>query len=192
MGTIPVIASPPGAGQVLPNAYMTKIKQTVDFWGLTPRCYAYQNSAQTLTTSGTLYPVTLDAEVYKVANSYDGGSDPSLHDNATNNSRIYAQTAGKYEISGQTMYSANATGGRVVQVRLNAAGNPASGTLVAQSSQQAVTTAATATGVPLPSVEIVMAVGDYVEMFASQTSGGSLALSTSQANTYLRLKLTGA
>jgi hypothetical protein len=184
MGTIP---TPPtiATNQFVTSAVMNQYRDAINFWALTPRCYAWQNSAMTLTT-GTWTVVPLQAEVYDIVQS----GDSPMHDNTTNNSRIFARTAGKYEIAAQVQFDNNATSWRQIQVRINAAGSQAGGTLVAVNTQSAVN--GISTSAQIVPVEAALAVGDYIELFADQNSGGNLlTLAASSAQTYLRMKLTG-
>lgn len=184
MGTIPVAPSFV-AGEKPSGAKMTSIKTAVDFWAGPPKCSVYQGTTATTMTTGVSTVIGFDTELFDVVQS---GDTPS-HDTATNNSRIVCRTAGKYEISGQVMFASNATGSRVVQVRMNAAGNAASGTQICQTSQGPVSGASTS--VPIGPIEVDLAVGDYIEMFGLQASGGNLASNTGRANTYLRMAMSG-
>lgn len=181
MGTIPTIASFPSGG-IVTSSYLNQIKTVNDFWANAPGVYVYSSAVQSI-TSGTANLIGFDLEVYDIVQS---GDTPS-HDNATNNSRLICRTAGKYEIGGQIQIASNATGTRAVQVRLNAAGNPASGTLLGTSQQAPLTGASTS--VTLPPVRIALAIGDYIEMFATQTSGGALNTVIGQGTTFLRMDL---
>lgn len=183
MGTIPTI---PTFANPITSAYFAAIKATSDFWALTPRCSVYQSSAQSIAVSGTAAVIGFDSEVYDIVQS---GDSPS-HDNATLNSRIIIRTPGKYEITGQVYYAANGTGTRSAEIRLNAAGNIASGTRISLNQQ----TALTGPGTPAtpPPVEAALVAGDYVEIFGTQTSGGALNTAPGSGLTFLRVKLTGA
>lgn len=181
MGTIPTTPSFT-AGEKLTAAKLEQVCDAVDFWALTPRCYAYRSVVQSISTA-TYTAVDLDAEVYDIVQSGDTAS----HSTSTDPSRIYVRTAGKYEIAGQVMFNANATGARIAQVRLNGVG-----TVLSESSQQAITTVGIDTGVPFPTVELALTAGDYIELFAYQGSGGNLDVEFGQGRTFLRLKLTGS
>lgn len=179
MGTVP---TPPTfvAGAVLTAANLNQLRDVLNFTMTSPRCSAYQGTtATTLGTSGTVYPIGLDAELFDVVQS----GDTPMHDTATNNSRIVARTAGKYRIGGQIAYVSNATGIRALNIRLNAAGNPASGTLIYSMQVQTLSSGtAVVAGEPFL---YPLAAGDYIEMFGQQTSGGSLATSVGVQNTFL-------
>lgn len=184
MGTIPTISTFT-AGAVLTAAQLNGIKSAIDFWALTPRCYAYATGTITLTTA-TYTVVPLGAEVFDIVQS---GDSPS-HDNTTNNSRIYARTSGKYQISGQVTYAANATGARYIVIKKNAAGAIGSGTDLYS---KATAAASTSTSVDAATIEVDLTAGDYIEMFGYQSSGGNLNVNTSSgaADSFLRMALSG-
>lgn len=89
----------------------------------------------------------------------------TIHDNATNNSRLTCKTAGKYLIIGQVRWAANATGVRQCWIQDQAgttwgmADEPTPGGAVV--SQNVMTI-------------IDMSVNNYVELYVYQSSGGAL------------------
>lgn len=184
MGTIPTRAAfVPGA--VLTATQLNELNAVDAFWARTPRCSAWPTTA--LSVPNNAYTVVpFDAEVY---DDVQAGDTPS-HDLTTNNSRLVFRTAGKYEIAGQGQLFSNATGYRAAQVRLNAAGNPAAGTLVTVNQTGAVSGVGTSVG--LTPVEIAVTVGDYIELFLIQTSGGALNTIPGSGVTFLRMKLTAS
>ena len=188
MGSVPTIATFT-AGQVLTAAELNQMKAVADFWALTPRMYAYAATGQSI-PNGTGTAVALDAEIYDIPNNYDGSGDSQFHSTFTTNSRLWIRTPGKYEITGQVQLASNATGVRTVQVRLNAAGNVASGTLLGTNQQSPLTGASTS--VAITPIEVDLVGGDYIEMFATQTSGGALNTVPGQGTTFLRYRLTGS
>lgn len=90
----------------------------------------------------------------------------SIHDTATNNTRLTAKTAGKYLIIGYFRIAQNATGQRLAAIRLN--GTP----MIARVTENPNSTAVS----PELCVSTIwnMALNDYVELYAFQDSGGSL------------------
>lgn len=184
MGTIPTVATI-SAGAVVTSTYLNSLKAAVDFWALTPRCYAYQTSTSSPATStGTVLP--MQAEVFDIVQS----GDSPMHDNSTNNSRVYVRTSGKYIISGQVTFANNSTGIRQAYVRLNAAGSPGGGSQLTLANAPALT--AVPTSVPIPTVTVPLTAGDYIELFGWQNSGGSLATVAGQGSTFLSLVLDAA
>ncbi len=185
MGVIPTIATAT-AGTVATAAYMNSIKAASDFWALTPRAYVYQSSVTSVANSAaswTLLP--MQAEVFDIVQS----GDSPMHDTTTDPSRIYIRTTGKYEINGQVQIVLNSVGYRAAQVRLNAAGSGSGGTQLALNVVDA--SSAALVSLPIPTVEVALSAGDYVELFAQQNSGGALNTIVGAGVTFLRVKLTG-
>lgn len=186
MGTIPTISTFT-AGAVLTAAQLNEMKAAVDFWALTPRAYVYQSSVTSVANSAaswTLLP--MQAEVFDIVQS----GDSPMHDTTTDPSRIYIRTTGKYEINGQVQIVLNSAGYRAAQVRLNAAGSGSGGTRLALNVVDA--SSAALVSLPIPTVEVALTAGDYVELFAQQNSGGALNTIVGAGVTFLRVKLTGS
>jgi hypothetical protein len=97
-----------------------------------------------------------------------GNAANTQHDNVTNNSRLTCRYAGVYQISGTVSFSTNAVGARVLQLRMV-------GVTVASEEVAAVNGGPTDLSI---STLYAMAVNDYVELFATQTSGGALNVLT--------------
>lgn len=186
MGVIPTIATAI-AGTVATAAYLNSVKAANDFWALTPRAYVYQSSVTSVANSAaswTLLP--MQAEVFDIVQS----GDSPMHDTTTDPSRVYIRTTGKYEINGQVQIVLNSVGYRSAQVRLNAAGSGSGGTQLALNVVDA--SSAALVSLPIPTVEVALSAGDYVELFAQQNSGGALNTIVGAGVTFLRVKLTGA
>ena len=132
-----------------------------------PRCRAYQSAAQTLTTAVSA-AVTLDAEDIDTE---------AIHSTVTNNSRMTIVTAGRYRVMAGVTFSSNATGYREVLVKKN-------GTTVFY-----IRSATTSAGAPCLTTtdEVLCSAGDYIEMYALQTSGGNLNLGTGSSATWLHV-----
>lgn len=94
----------------------------------------------------------------------------TIHDNATNNSRLTCKTAGKYLITGTIEWPVAATGTRGAYLRVNG------GTFVGIAQHPP-----SNTGVDVVIVTTLweMAVNDYVELLAFQSSGGNLNVNAS-------------
>ena len=187
MGTIPT-QSAFTSGAVLTSTQMNQMRAVDNFWAAPPKVYAYASTATSLPNSTTTL-IAFDTNVVLVANNYDGGGDATQHDITTNNSRFYARTTGKYRIICQAQFASNATGNRVMNIKKNAAGNFASGTLLFVVSQGAVN--GTSTSVNLTTPAFALTAGDYVEMFCSQSSGGALQCG-GDITTYLALELVAS
>lgn len=134
------------------------VQQSTALWAR-----AYNSVALTVTTA-TWTLVTLDSE----RNDTD-----TLHSTASNTGRLTAARDGLYLVVFNGNFASNSTGFRGVQVRLNAAGNAASGTAIAVKSVAAVN--GDRTGLNLVTLYQLSA-GDYVESFVYQNSGGNLNL----------------
>lgn len=186
MGTIPTISTFT-AGAVLTATQLNTMKAASDFWALTPRAYVYQSAVTSIANSAaswTLLP--MQAEVFDIVQS----GDSPMHDTTTDPSRIYIRTAGKYEINGQVQIVLNSAGYRAAQVRLNAAGSGSGGTQLALNVVDA--SSAALVSLPIPTVEVALSAGDYVELFAQQNSGSALNTIVGAGVTFLRVKLSGS
>lgn len=93
----------------------------------------------------------------------------AMHDPTTNNSRLTAKTAGKYLVLGHFAYSANSTGFRFAALRVNGGSYYAEITYSAQAGTQTEVLVVTL---------LDLALNDYVELIAYQSSGGSLNVET--------------
>lgn len=186
MGTIP---TPPTftAGAALTATSLNTLRDVHNFWSNVPRTLAYRSAAASLANYTTTWTaIDLDAEIYDVVQS----GDSPMHDNATNPSRVFIRTSGKYKLTGAIEFNNNATGYRSAMIRKNSAGSDTGGTLLITNTQGAVNGAITS--VPLPVVEETFTAGDHVELFGRQTSGGSLGLGQGRAQTYLYIWLAGS
>jgi hypothetical protein len=121
-----------------------------------PSARAFHNASQLIATATTT-ALALNSERYDT---------DTIHDTAVNNSRLTCKTAGKYAISGSASFAANATGYRKVGIRL------AGATMLAWNGSTSFGAADT-TDLSV-STQYDLAVNDYVEMVAHQTSGGNL------------------
>lgn len=153
--------------------FNTNVRDAVNFLLSPPRCRAFQGAAQTLTTA-TLTAVTLDSED---TDTGPGGVADPLHSTAVNTSRMTIVTPGRYRVIASSAFASNATGYRECTIKRT-------GTTVAQSRHQAANG-----GVHIEQCvdEVLCVAGDYIEMFAAQSSGGNLALIAGTANTFLHV-----
>jgi hypothetical protein len=133
------------------NNSLTRSQLPVALWA---RAY---NSAAISVPNATITAITLDSE---------RDDTDSIHSTSSNTSRLTCNTAGKYDIKGQIEYPANATGVRGIGIRLNGT------TIINLAKVPAVSSTET---ISLPvATDYNLAVGDYVELVAYQTSGGAL------------------
>jgi hypothetical protein len=111
----------------------------------------------------------------------------SMHDNATNNTRITIPTGktGYYLLTGGIAFNSNGTGNRIVRVYKNGAD-------LRWLSSVAAANTGNFTIVPF-SQTFSLTAGDYLEIYAYQTSGGSLSvMSDAQAGTFWQVQYLGA
>lgn len=166
----------PATGDVIPAAHIddlaTDVSYLKDRVDNPPRANVYHNATQSL-TSGTPAALAMNSEYNDSA---------SLHDNSTNNSRITIPTGegGWWEFSAFCEFAANATGQRKLYLQVNGV------TVFA-----ALTVDATSGGVTQLAVagKVAVTAGQYVEVWASQNSGGALNVA---ASPYFAGERTGA
>lgn len=145
------------------------VRDAINFLLSPPQCRAYANTGTSL-PNATFTAVALDGE--------DGDSD-AMHSTSTNNSRVTAVTAGLYLLHGQVGHDAvNTTGYRTMAIRLN-------GSAVIAYSDRAVPAGATIPSFTGTSCLYQLSAGDYVELIAYQSSGGSNPSSAGRAWTFL-------
>jgi hypothetical protein len=114
------------------------------------------NDANISVANTTLQALTFNSE------RFDHGD---LHSTSVNTGRLTAPVAGLYMMGGCVQFASNATGVRVVQVRVGGS------TVIAN--VEIVAGAATTHSLHV-SAAYQLAAGDYAELIAYQTSGGSL------------------
>ena len=119
------------------------------------------NSANISISSGAWAALSFDSERW---------DNEGAHSTASNTSRLTAQAGGLYIITGGIRWAANATGSRLLAVRLNGTtyimrirDNPISGAYIAQSIM----------------TQYELATDDYVELMVYQDSGGALNIENS-------------
>lgn len=178
---IPSLSTVAVGAKVLAS-WANSVRDAINFLLDQPAAFAYQTTGVVVATgTATETLMTFDTE------SWDNDV---MHDNATNPSRVVAKTSGKYLVSMQVAFPANATGVRYAILRKNAAGASGGGTAIAFARDQS----ASATGASYVSktLEVNMAANDYLELFAIQTSGGNLTTVTGISGTYVQMRRVGA
>ena len=147
------------------------------FLGTPLRAKGTRSTNKSLTSgSDTVYD--MDAE------EYDNGS---FHSTSTNNSRLIAPIAAAYNVIAQVSFAGSSAGARQMQIRKNSAGASGGGTRLIQTADDA-----RPSGAAMQfngSCDVELTVGDYVEMFALQTTGG--ALNVNAADTYMSIRFAG-
>lgn len=147
------------------DALASTFPLTTNNVGRVPQVRVWRSTSQLLAT-GTLTPITFDTEIY----DYYPAGFTEQHSTSANTERLTCRVPGLYSIGGSVTWDNNAVGQRQLNLRVN-------GTDVF-----AVTLNA-ATGFQTDSINshYRLAVGDYVELLAWQTSGGNLNAATSGA-----------
>lgn len=167
---VPAPPARPAGSRLTGAIYGSDVTDAVTFLANPPVFKAYQSAAQSI-ANNSITALGMDTEV---VDSYSG------HDTVTNNSRYTAVVAGWYLVIGSVAFAANGTGNRLVEIRVNGAG------AATNLAQTVILTPGAANGSALTAVSIIqLAVGDYVEAYGYQTSGG--ALNTSPAQTGMQV-----
>jgi hypothetical protein len=137
------------------------IGATAPEWFTVPASRAYHNANQSISDSG--YTVlAFNSERFDTDN---------IHDNATNNTRLTCKTAGKYLIVANASFESNATGSRALKIMLNGTGD------IGIVHQMSITGGLGPANLSLSTI-YDLAINDYVELYAYQSSGGSLNVLT--------------
>lgn len=129
---------------------------TAPEWFTIPVVRAYHSGSQTV-NSATETTLSFDSETYDT---------DTMHDNATNNSRLTCNTAGKYRITAELTYASGTTGTRAILIKVNG------GTTIGYLKQNAPSSGdlgIIATTSPYP-----LGVSDYVIVQAYHTEGSAL------------------
>ncbi len=138
-------------------------------------CRAYASTSQNF-TNGTETAVALNAESYDTS---------GFHDNSTNNSRITipAGKAGYYTLMGNNTYGGNSSGQRDFYIVKN-------GSTVLSN------TVTNGQGSNIESMMVTdvqyLTVGDYVQLYAYQDSGSTLATTSGAQRVFLLVAYLGA
>ena len=132
--------------------------------------FRYFNSAvrAVRTTAQSINDSTLTVVAFNATDDFDTDT---LHDTATNNSRLTAAIAGKYFVYCFIDWAVNSTGDRVTRIEKNSDGTPTSANVIA-----GVSSPGSAAVLVNQNVSCItsLAAGDRVEVIVFQTSGGSL------------------
>lgn len=121
------------------------------------RCY--RTTGQSI-PNGTSTAIAFNLERYDT---------DDIHDNATNPSRLVCKTAGKYIIGGHLTFSGNTAGLREIRIRRNGS------TLIAVHREGGVNSSGPTHSLSVSTI-FNLAVSDYVELEAFQSSGSSLSI----------------
>jgi hypothetical protein len=145
------------AGHIPTAAELEQITDQVDLLSDPPRAQLRQTVAQAI-GSGAFTALTFDSEDYDNRNG---------HSTSSNTSRYTCQVAGWYRLTGKIAFAGNTTGRRASKWQKN-------GSDISASQVAAIATSASDVEHPAATIEVLLAVNDYVELLAFQESGGSL------------------
>lgn len=169
MGTIPAVPVFP-AGYAAQGAQLAELAAAIT-WCMSgkPLTELEQRSAQTFTT-GTAAAVTWDTKLADRDSGWSSGS----------STRYTAQTPGYYLAAAGVSFSASSAGVRIAYFQVTTgSGNPGGAGNTTQFGDKATTASSTTlTRLSLGMLTPYLYVGDYVEVYAEQTSGGNLATSS--------------
>ncbi|MDJ0345240.1 hypothetical protein QMK19_03740 [Streptomyces sp. H10-C2] len=152
----------PVTATVAPGQFSTaalenaQVRDSVAFFLNVPYFAGYQTSVQLIGNAAWAL-INIDTETQ----DFDGG-----HSTVTNTQRWNCIVAGVYELSPVTAWAANGTGIRGVRVFKNNVAIPGGEGLVAAGSVTGTTASAF--------TSVQCAVGDYIEIWGYQSSGGNL------------------
>ena len=149
----------PAPGGYPRGEQLEEMLDRIQFLSDPPRAQLRQTAAQTFGTSGLFAALLFDAEDW---DTYGG------HSTTTNTSRYTCQVAGIYQFSGKVSWNGSATGRRASKWMKN-------GSDVAGNQMAIIATSASDVQHPAVTMQISLVVGDYVELYGFQESGGSLA-----------------
>jgi hypothetical protein len=143
------------------SSQLNQLRDAIKFLQRPPNAQLRQAVVQAVTTA-VWTAITFDAEDIDDDTEGTGG-----HSTSSNTSRYTARYPGRYDLGGGMAWASNNTGVRGTYWSVNG---------VAQNGSQ--TLEATINGLDAcysaRSIEVYLAVGDYLELFAYQSSGGNL------------------
>jgi hypothetical protein len=145
-------------GEIEAGAYFNATRDALTYLLNVPLCVITQGVSQSF-ANGTPAAITYDAQQL---DTYGG------HSNSVNNSRYTAQVSGWYYCKAGVVFAANATGNRTIQLYKNGTAYTYSwnaGLAAGTFNDPGIETSAL----------IQLSVGDYVEAWATQNSGGALS-----------------
>lgn len=156
---VPVLATEVPGNYLTAALWLANVYNPFQFLLNPPMFFGYQATAQSVANNSAT-PITLDMETF---DTYGG------HSTTTNTSRYVAQVAGTYLVTGTTAWVTNATDERVTGFAKN-------GTIIVGGSQvQSPTLSGHVSVVQGTWIPVALNVGDYVEVWGTQTSGAALS-----------------
>lgn len=130
----------------------------------------FTKSASQSISTGTPTALTWDQETFDT---------DAAHSTSSNTSRYTVQTAGKYKIYAVVEWGGNSSSTRDLSIRVNGSGTESimdhiGGSMPASNHCQALA------GI----IPVTLAVSDYFELFAAQSTGGSLSVTNTTGRTF--------
>ena len=148
----------PTTATVIPASWGDIVRDDLEYLARNkPHARVYNSANISHTTSGAFQAVTFNSERYDVG---------ACHSTVSNTSRLTVPSGegGKYLIGGCVQWFTNATGRRILKLRVNGTTDIAQVELALVSSESG----------GIVQTEYALAAGDYVELHAFQSSGGAL------------------
>lgn len=148
----------PATGQVAPASWGDQVRDNFEFLIDPPTCSVSHSTTATVATA-TVTTLSADTEAF---------DNDSMHDTATNNSRITIQTAGRYFIYATVVFTQNGAAGlRRVSILHNGTTSYGGMQLVGSTTVDMRMQATRS---------LVLAQGDYVECTVRQDSGSNVTV----------------
>jgi hypothetical protein len=144
---------------------LQQLSTALDFLYGPPIAKLRQTSPQTLTTG-------VNTAINWSIADWDENQEGTVHWSAGTPSRFVSRYPGKYAVGGGCGFVANGTGFRLVRFAVNGVSATGGDSLLPNVG------AGISARIPARYQELYLTVGDYVEMFATQNSGGNLDTST--------------
>lgn len=154
-------------GDVLTAALMTQVRNNGEFFIDPPACSVFNSTAISAATSGTAVLLTADSEFF---------DNSSIHSTSSQTSRLTMATTGRYLTIATVAFQANATGNRQLDLYVNGVALPG-GILIDNAG------ASNSTGLVMARAPRLVA-GDYIELKATQRSGGALDVTLTEFAAY--------
>lgn len=164
----------------------TELNQLADslrFWADPPASLVYRSTNQSIPHAVWTF-VQWNGQVVDATES--------MHSVSYANSKVFINTTGRYQITGQLTFAANATGIRGAEVKANSYGDINTGSALFIGWNDANAAASGITSIPIPVMTRDLVAGDILETWAYQGSGVSLNLQPGNVFTYLAVRLIGS
>lgn len=160
-----------GTGQKIGAAlWNDDVRDAISFLISPPRCSVYHSADVNVTAGTTWHLCAWDGE------AVDAGGASAMHDTSTNNSRIYARDAGRYLVAASIDFATAAGTNRSTMVRKNSGGSSSGGSTLRVSTSLDEWGASSEGLGALVTFTVLLAAGDYIEVFGSHDSGSTRAI----------------